>query len=219
MKMRMKTFLNTLKILAALGVTAIFMFAFIDPVSAKGPESLMISGPGFEHPVDLMNNYDISLVANLLEQTGLWYGTGIPLTSDLIKDKLGSRYTFTWVNSGPPSLSIEERTITQYIYLEADGGPIIHTPPQDSLQGWGSGVIGWFAAPDGLELTLAKLGVPISGSSPVLDAPLLKNPADTVLAEPMQVGIPWYFMAVGIVNLGLVVLFAVHLVRGRISTA
>jgi hypothetical protein len=215
----MKTFRNTMKIVAGLGVTAIFLFAFIDSVSAKGPESLIITGPGFEHPVDLMDSYDINLVTKLLvEQTGLWYGTGIPLTSDDIKGKLGPSYTFTWINSGPPSLSIEERTIIQYIYLDAEGGPLIHTPPQDSLQEWGSGVIGWFAAPDGVEHTLATLGVPVSGSPPVLDAHMFKTPADTVLAEPMQAGIPLDFTVVGIVVLGLAGLFVVQLVRGRIST-
>jgi hypothetical protein len=205
--------------LVLLMVILVALFALIDPVQAKGPESLTISGPGFDQPVNFMDDNNYETRADLLEQTGLWYGTGKLLSTEEIKGELGPRYTFTWVNAGPPSLSIEERTIIQYIYLKAAGGPIIHTPPQDSLKEWGSGTIGWFAAPDGLGDTLAKLGVPGFGSQTVLDAHIFKASADTVLAEPTPIGSPWFLTVVGVAILGMFGLIAISLVKGKILTS
>ena len=216
MKSRIEVFSRVLRILTVLMVIAVILFVFTVPVLAKGPESVTITGPGFEYPINMMDNNDIDLEVDLMEQTGLWFGTGRPLTSEALKGELGPSYTFTWVNSGPPSMTVEERTIIQHVYLDAEAGPVIHTPAQDSLQDWGSGLIGWFAAPGDLEDTLAKLGVPDSVSPPILEAHVSKTAGDTVLAKSTPTGFPWYLTIVGVALFGMFALLAVRLVKGRI---
>jgi hypothetical protein len=209
-----------MRIFAGLMVIAVVLFAFIDPVVAKGPESLTISTPGIEYQINLMDNNNINLEVKFMEQTGLWYGTGIPLTTEEPVGALGSSFTLAWVNSGPPSLSVEERTIIQHIYLDAEGGPIIHTPAQVSLQDWGSGMTGWFAAPSDIKDTLSELGVPVSRSSLVLDSHPYKTAADTVLAERNPAGYPRYLVVVAITFLvGSVGLLGAWLVKRRISAS
>lgn len=186
--------------LAGVASVAVALFGFSHPVSAKGPESATITGPGIDRPIELMDTADFDLVIRLMEQTGLWYGTG-----DLLKEppgELGPGYTLTWINSGPPAKSVDERTIRQMIYLDAENGPIIHTPAQEALRGWGPGVIGWFAAPSGLRDTLAELGVPISVAPSVSEAALSDKVADTALPERESAGAFWYL---GVVSFALVV--------------
>lgn len=128
---------------------------------AKGPESLTITGPGIDKPIEV-DFAQTGLIRDLFAQTGLWVGTsdGSQLTAQPTGD-LGPAYTLTWVNSGPPSDSIELRTIRQVLYPLAEGGPVVETPVQTGLEGWGAGVIGWFRAPEGLADTLTSLGVPV----------------------------------------------------------
>jgi hypothetical protein len=147
---------------------------------AKGPESATVSGPGIERPIELMDTADSELVVRLMEATGLWYATGdLPLSLEEPPRELGPRYTLTWINSGPPGESVDERTIRQAIYVGVENGLLIHTPAQRGLRGWGPGVIGWFAAPSGLRDTLAKLGVPIASSPSLHETPLSGIALDT----------------------------------------
>jgi hypothetical protein len=66
--------------------------------------------------------------------------------------------------------------ITQLLYLDAQGGPLIHTPDQKNLENWGPGVTGWFAAPEGLRDTLEGLGVPGMVKTP----PQVTSPSERV---------------------------------------
>lgn len=122
---------------------------------AKGPETGTLSGPGIEEPIVFLDQmrphetYDIEPPATLLGVTGLWYPP-MPWEATPAGD-LGDPYTVRWVNMGPLGLSVLERTIVQHIFLDAEGGPLIHTPEQVGLEGWGDDVIGWFQAPDGIE--------------------------------------------------------------------
>jgi hypothetical protein len=137
---------------------------------AKGPESVTLTGPGIESPVELMDAVDWPVscdnscppdpMVQLMEQSGLWYATGdLPVPIDPPVGVLGNqyvltlnRYVLTWDRGG----SLEEN-IRQFIYLDAKNGPVIHTPAQKGLEGWGSGVVGWFRASDDLADTLASL--------------------------------------------------------------
>ncbi len=182
---------------------ALVVIGVSSPVAAKGPESATITGPGIDEPVELMDTGDAALVGLFMEQTGLWYGTGdLPSPIEEPAGDLGSAYTLTWINSGPPGLDVEVRTIRQVIYPNAESGPVIHTPDQSSLSGWGPGVIGWFAAPGGLRNTLVELGVSISEPP----APTEALPPDTPSAAgspggPSRAAV-W---AIGVIALGLVV--------------
>ena len=165
-------------------------------VDAKGPESVVITGPEFDQPIELMDTADIDLMSRLMEQSGIWYGTG-DLPKPLAKQpgELGPAYTLTWVNGGPPGKSVAERTIRQFIYLDAERGPMIHTPAQKTLENWGPGVIGWFTASDHLPDTLAKLGVPLDEQ--VADQSLSTYQFDRTF---------WYFAAAGLaIIIGLAV--------------
>lgn len=173
------------------------------PAFAKGPESATIIGPGIDEPIDLMDNPNQDTVRALIEQTGLWYATGRgePLPTPPEGD-LGPAYVLTWVNLGPPGEPVENRTIRQTLYLNAEGGPIIETPAQVGLDGWGPGIIGWFRAPDTLPDTLMALGVPI------FDSITVTATSSSEVAEPPQpVGLDknWYLIGAG---LGLLILLA-----------
>jgi hypothetical protein len=139
-------------------------------VGAKGPESATVTGPGIEEPIELLDvarGLDPSgeLERQLMHQTGLWsaptFESRQPPTGEL-----GPAYTLTWINSGPPGRSVESRTIRQELYPDADGGSVIHTPPQAGLEGWGPEVTGWFDAPNTLWDTLAQLGLQVSETEP-----------------------------------------------------
>jgi hypothetical protein len=93
---------------------------------------------------------------------------------------------------------VEERTIRQEIYLEAENGPVIHTPAQESLQGWGSERIGWFAAPSGLRDTLAELGVPISPTRPFSEIIPSEIAIDTILSDRDYVTTILFLAVVGL---------------------
>lgn len=136
------------------------VFAVAGTALAKGPESATITGPGIEQPLEVMVHFDGA--ADLVNQTGLWSTSGVTRLEGAPSGDLGPGYTLTWVNSGPPEDTLEQRTIHQVIYPDAAGGPIIHTPPQLGLTKWGSSVIGWFAGPAALSDTLSDLGVPSS---------------------------------------------------------
>ena len=154
--------------LAVMAFAAVALVGFSDPVSAKGPESATIAGPGIDRPIELMATANPDLVTRLMQQTGLWFTYGdIPHPLGEPLPELGQSYTLTWVNGVPPGKSVDERTIVQMIYPDAENGPVIHTPEQEALRGgWGPTAIGWFSAPSGLRDTLAELGVPITAAAP-----------------------------------------------------
>jgi hypothetical protein len=175
-----------LTVFAGAAFLTVFLLGFANPVSAKGPESVTITGPGIIEPLELMEAGNFDRIAKLMEQTGLWYGTGdLPHAIDPPAGELGPAYTLTWINSGPPGDSVEQRTMVQYLYLDAERGILIHTPDQKSLENWGHGVIGWFTAPAGLPDTLSGLGVPVEAAQ------------DTQTTSPLMViGIAGFALAV-----------------------
>jgi hypothetical protein len=162
---------KTVRIVALAALIAGALLGPVGPAAAKGPSSATITGPGIDQPIEMVANpvggTMPQALVRLMEQSGVWYGSGVHLPTRIESPagRLGPAYTLAWVNMGPPERSVEQRTIRQYIYLEADGGPLIHTPGQESLQGWGGDVTGWYAAPEGLRETLVELGVPAPARS------------------------------------------------------
>lgn len=206
---------SLLKVIVGVASIAFVLFGFIKPAVAKGPESAIITGPGIDRPIELVDFSNRDLVARLMEQTGLWYAMGdLPQPIDKPFGELGPGYTLTWINSGPPDASIDERTIRQEIYLEAENGPVIHTPDQESLQGWGPEAIGWFAAPDGLRETLAELGVPVSSARSFSDIVPSKITIEAAFSD-REFAKPILFLAV--VGLALVIGLAGILGARRMS--
>lgn len=149
------------QVLTAIAVASVVLLGSVQPAAAKGPSAATLSGPGIDRPIDLIQTADPSVMHELMQQTGLWFSVGEALSDEPASRDLGPRYTLSWVNSGPPDLSEEDRTIDQYIYAHSILGLVIHTPEQDGLSGWGPSVIGWFVAPIGLERTFTDLGIEI----------------------------------------------------------
>jgi hypothetical protein len=175
---------------------------------AKGPESATLSGPGIDGPTEL--NQNDPQVGQLMELSGIWFETDQRLPSEPVGN-LGPAYTLTWVNSGPPEDTVEERTIRQILYPYAEGGPLIHTPPQVGLVGWGSGVLGWSEAPDRVIETLQALGVPAPAPPVEADtvaAPDSEDKAAAVSSGRQVVSVdsaPDYLLYLAIAGLGLVI--------------
>lgn len=193
---------------AALAAATVVTLAL--PASAKGPLSATFSGPGIHPPVELVDRTAApGLVRRLMEQSGLWYARGdLPTPLEERPSDLGAAYTLTWISAGAPGESLEQRTIRQIIYPAADEGPVIHTPLQPGLQGWGPEVIGWFAAPAGFLDTLTELGAPITQASGL--APPSPGAAEAASQEPNS--------ADGLVYVGILAVAVVGLViavRGR----
>lgn len=185
---------------------------------AKGPESATITGPGIDESleIELIETANPDLVRRLMEQTGLWFATGdgsrIPAEP---AGNLGPAYTLTWINSGPPADPVEERTIRQILYLQAESGAVIETPYQIGLEGWGAEVIGWFQAPDGLADTLTALGVPTSAPQSMLDPSTSTNLEAAALHEVEPADSVSYLAVAGF---GLVILL-IWIARRRTTIA
>ena len=171
---------------------ATVLFGFSNPARAKGPESVTITGPGIDRPIELLNSADHDLVVQLMEQMGLWYDPGDRLLQGKPAGKLGPGYRLTWINSGPPAKPVAERTIRQVIYFDAESGPVFYTPSQEGLQGWGSVVIGWFSAPPGLQDTLIELGAPMAVASSSNQAALSEMTPSTTQPEDNPGRALWY---------------------------
>ncbi|MGH2641795.1 MAG: hypothetical protein ACRDGO_08870 [Actinomycetota bacterium] len=137
---------------------------------AKGPESVTLTGPGIDGPIEL-DTTSPGLLGRAMGQTGLWWSARgdrpLPLREPPPED-LGPGYTLTWILYGEPGERTEERTIRQLIYPFARGGVVVHTPRQGSIRSEAEGA-GWFEAP-ALQETLAGLGVPVDAASALNEA-------------------------------------------------
>ena len=56
------------RILTGMAFAAVALFGFSDPVSAKGPESATITGPGIDRPIELIETANPDLVTRLMQQ-------------------------------------------------------------------------------------------------------------------------------------------------------
>jgi hypothetical protein len=89
--------------------------------------SVKISGPGIEHPIELLDEI-------AADDTGVWhalsdYADPAQLPSAPTGD-LGPRHALVWeMMSGPQDAT----PIRQDLYLDAPGGSVAHTPPGQSF--------------------------------------------------------------------------------------
>lgn len=164
-------------LVAALAV-GVIVAGLAGPASAKGLDSASITGPGLDEPVEWSSGHTVAwteLWFQLLNDTQLWSGpeSEIVRAAEAPSGQLGPSYIVAWVSEGPPDQSVEERTIRQEVYPDADGGPVVHTPPQPAFNGWPEG-IGWIRASDRLRHTLNDIGVTVAGLSAPVDIPVAK---------------------------------------------
>jgi hypothetical protein len=182
------------------------MIALASPASAAGAESAVITGPGIDEPIELdFYDPDVPSQRELGEQTGAWFvptddQVSEPLMAEAPDVELGPRYTLTWYMLGPEELPLSERAIRQELYPDAEGGPLAHTPRRQD--GWvrgdlWEGAVGWYRAPDRLQDTLSRLGVPISGVSqwPSLTWPIGVAAAGTAIVVGVSIVVRYRFGA------------------------
>lgn len=137
------------------------------PADAKGPTRATLTGPEIDGPVEFFDRgtgleNSQSAASRVFILTGLWGEA--PPALDSTPSELGEPYTIKWLAHVASRVSIEEqtivlgeRTIVQHIYLDAEDSPLIHTPDQVGLDGWGNEAIGWFEAPSGLETAIEDI--------------------------------------------------------------
>lgn len=156
---------------ALLAVTMLIAAAV--PAAAKGAASASLRGPGLDEPIDLLvHEPDLPAIA------GAWFTASAedvrPLAAEPPTDDLGPRYTLTWVMLGPPDLPPEERSVTQHVYPQAEGGALVATPPGQDV--W-EGAVGWYRAPTEFGELLRSVGVLPSRDAP---DPLLPDESGVV---------------------------------------
>lgn len=143
--------------ITATAISLALILGLASSVLAKGPGSATLEGPGIDEPIEFLsptgplNAHEISAPVDMLGLTGLWHGP-IPPAIDSPVGDLGPAYTVTWNSWGGAG-----EPIIQYVYLDAPTGPLVHTPEQVGLEGWGRSVIGWFEAREGLESAIGDI--------------------------------------------------------------
>jgi hypothetical protein len=149
-------------------VVAAAVLVTAGPASAKGPVSAMLTGPGIDDPIDVLE-------AISTEDTGMWHALSEFVDPAVLesepKSDLGPRYTLVWeVMSGPDKTT----PIRQDLYLEAEGGPVAHTAPgQPFIDGVTSEQ--WYRMPTRVRDALAEEGVLLDGMKPVTPAAAVKT--------------------------------------------
>jgi hypothetical protein len=201
------------------------------PASAKGPETVTVTGPGLDEPVELsMGDIEpggtgrsaaglVNELAQQVEPYRVWNGTG-RLEDRAPAGDLGEAYRLTWVMYGPSGADPADYTVVQDVYPDADaeGGPVVHTHASAYLDSEG----GWHVAPSGLRDTLADIGAPLPGGEPVVAERRPQPAARSVAPDPAHAPNRGMLLAAGgAALLGLAALVAVTRSRraGRLSAA
>jgi hypothetical protein len=177
---------------------------------AKGAESVTLSGPGIDKPIELIDvsksfdTYENDAPVTLTGLTGLWSGSRSPAAAP--PEEPGPAFTMTWV-MGPPGDPIELRTVHQYVYPDAFGGPLIHTPEQIGLDGWGADVIGWFEAPEEIGPTIEEVIAWSTTEEAVAMQPVTEPRARMPAAPTSKSALPpiWFGLAASVGMGGLAV--------------
>ena len=160
----------------AVGLSIAAAMTLATPALAKGPSQARITGPGLGRAVVVSGNGEPGeqgRLASLAEESGLFtvmFGAGVsgPVPAQLHspppRASLGPRYTIIYtvpggITSHPGQQSGQVR---QDLYPGAAAGPLVYTPPGQYAGPFP--VTGWLRASHGLPRTLARLGIPPSGT-------------------------------------------------------
>jgi hypothetical protein len=142
------------------------------------------------------DTYENDAPVTLISLTGLWSGFRSAATAP---ENPGPAYTLTWV-VGAPGDPIELRTVYQYVYLDAIRGPLIHTPEQVGLAGWGTEVIGWFEAPEEIGPTIEDVIAWSTTEEAVAIQPVIEPLTRTPAAPTSRGALPliWFALAASV---------------------
>jgi hypothetical protein len=175
--MRTRTVSAALAALVAAATAAVALVGGASPASAKGPTEATVTDPGgatvplvSENPGD---GHDGGLMA-AAEDLGLWEGIGAdgPGAAPVLDEppgQLGPKFVVTWSLMGPdPERPV---VVTQHLYPQARGGPVVYTPPGQPAYDHGT-VGGWSRVRARTPETLAGLGFETKWSEPALPTPV-----------------------------------------------
>jgi hypothetical protein len=197
---------------AAIAVAA----ALATPALAKGTTQASISGPGLPRPVTVSAAAGSEALpgqgdalSSLAGQTGLFtvlFGPGLgdasmpgqpaQLRTPPTVATLGPEYTVTYTVPGvTPAPGQATGQIRQDLYPRAADGPVIYTPP--GQQGFGQPLqaTGWLRGTPQLTATLARLGVPASGSLPSAPSSAPAASAPAAAPKPNGTTVPAWLIA------------------------
>lgn len=174
------------------GTAAIALVGGASPAGAKGPTEATVTSPGGDS-VQLVSGdpgdgHDGGLMA-LADDLGLWEGIGAdgPGVAPMLDEPpggVGPKFVVTWSLMGPdPERPV---VVTQHLYPQARGGPVVYTPPGQPAFDHGTEG-GWFRVRAGAPETLAGLGFETKWSEPALPTPV-KAGASAGAAEAAEPG-------------------------------
>lgn len=179
-----------LVLLLTLALVLVFQ---VPAAHAKGPAGGWIEGAGFDGVVNISQPGELGQgtpVSKLVEVIGFFdlaFGESKLVLDEQPTKLLGdSIVTITWD-------MLERSTITQHIYLDAEGGPVTHIAPgQTFWDGWET-VGGWMVVTGDLATPLIALGAdesvfaskagalreksPVTKTEPAKTAPVKTEPA------------------------------------------
>lgn len=199
----------------AAGLAAVLAAA--GPAAAKGPTAVTITYPGSGGSVDLpTKDSDHASMGRLVEAFGLWSalqpdgGAGPLLTEPPTKGAadLGPAYDVVWsmVTESPDKPVM----VSQTLYPEAPGGPLVHTEAGQPAAPYAPRTAGgWFRAPADLEPALAAAGFTWTPPNPA------KAAAGTPAADPASGGDGTFPVAPAVLALTVVAAGAAGLAAAR----
>jgi hypothetical protein len=165
--------------LAAFVVAAGLVLAVALPAAAKGPVGLTVTGPGGTR-VELGGDEHDAIgpaLPRLITELGLWRALGsddvgappaftAALPDGLDAEALGPRFRVDWsmYHGGG---DIGDLLVTQFVYPDAPGGPVVFTPAGQPADPYIPATVGGWARTTGdVTATLAALGVDLSARTP-----------------------------------------------------
>jgi hypothetical protein len=191
--MRTRTVSAALAALVTAATAAVALVGGASPASAKGPTEATVTNPGGE-TVTLVSEdpgagHDGGLMA-AAEDLGLWEGIGaegpgVAPMLDQPPGQVGPKFVVTWSLMGPdPERPV---VVTQHLYPQARGGPVVYTPPGQPAFDHGTEG-GWFRVRAGAPETLAGLGFATKWSEPALPTPVKAGGTAGGTAEAAEAG-------------------------------
>jgi hypothetical protein len=184
--------------LATLAVAAGLVLAVAVPATAKGPVGVTVTGPNGATPVVIDNDTQDtwpSGFGTLMTDMGMWGALGsqeedapAPFTpappDGLSSAALGPRFQLDWAmyhgGSGTGDL-----IVTQFLYPEAPGGPVVFTPAGQPVDPYVPLTLGgWTRTTGDVVATLEALGVDLSVKGPASAAEPASRPAPAPAPSP-----------------------------------
>lgn len=175
---------------AVLGLVAAVVVGGAGPASAKGPTEATVTWPSGQVAAIEPEKVEHMGFGTLIDDMALWSmldsGSVVPGLAPappdgLAEDQLGPRYTVTWTMYHGSDEGLE---LTQHLYPEAPGGPVVFSPGDQPAEPYAPVTTGgWLRSPGDPAATLASLGVDLDAPPTGVPAPD-PDPAPAARATP-----------------------------------